>query len=140
VVALTEGSTRDDSVTVAPTGQGHANCQWRVANAYTASNNKLDAQATIDTAAHGNWYDVTVTAECGAETLVRRYMGHLENGKTSTTDPLMGAPSMDTTPTHPDIPEYFRNIEPWREEKVCEKRRSRHKDECWDYVHRHEEL
>lgn len=44
----------------------------------------------IHTKSTRRWYDVEVTLSASKETFSRRYAGRLENGKHSTSDPLMG--------------------------------------------------
>ena len=42
----------------------------------------------LDTERSGNWYDVTVTS-AAHPSFSRRFMGHMETGKTTTSDPAM---------------------------------------------------
>lgn len=86
-------------------------------------------------AGSGNWYDLTVTAlDCGVE-FTRRFMGKMETGKDTTTDPAMAVPpsAASLKQNHPDVPDSHRFVERWQPEKHCASRRSRHKDECWGF-------
>jgi hypothetical protein len=67
----------------------------------------------------GNWYDFTVTAElsCGTVSTVsgtsfmgfwRTFMGRVETGKASITDPAMGKPALERAVRHPAIPAVYR--------------------------------
>merc|ERR1711916_359770 len=78
-----------------------------------------------------NWYDLTVTTTCGSADVAfsRTFMGHMETpGRASSSDPAMGAPRPKDTLEHPPVPELYRNVERWSNEKMCASRRSRHKD------------
>ena len=90
----------------------------------------------VPVAASGNWYDFTVTASgdgCGGRVFSRRFMGHLETGKVTTTDPAMGRAAEPDTQRHPVIPDSHRIIEPWTHAKECATARGRQKDACWGY-------
>ncbi|WP_203750979.1 phosphocholine-specific phospholipase C [Actinoplanes cyaneus] len=71
-------------------GRGHA--QVTVSDRYTGRASTLSLRpgairtSQIHAAATHGWYDVTVTAG----STVTQYAGHLENGKDSITDPIMG--------------------------------------------------
>ncbi|GBQ31381.1 phospholipase C, phosphocholine-specific [Gluconacetobacter azotocaptans] len=68
-------------------------------NAYGRTEMAIDVPAheTVDRrialSASANWYDFTVLTEGGRNTT--RFAGHVENGRTSTTDPAMHAPVLD---------------------------------------------
>lgn len=44
----------------------------------------------IQTIHSGNWYDFMITSNCYPGGFVRRYMGKMETGKDTNTDPAMG--------------------------------------------------
>ena len=48
----------------------------------------------------------------------RRFMGRMETGRTTTSDPAMGV-AATTWKQHPDLPEYVRNIKPWVDKELC---------------------
>lgn len=54
----------------------------------------------------GNWYDVTMRFENSSYS--RRFMGRLETGVESITDPAMANMQLDSE-IHPDTPEHLRN-------------------------------
>ena len=90
----------------------------------------------------GYWYDFSITGSCGEEDLIyRRYMGHLEVNEVTTTDPYMASKrNVIEEERHPEVPERYRIIDRGLLERMCLKRRSRHKDECWEFIRRKEEL
>ncbi|RSZ44249.1 MULTISPECIES: phospholipase C, phosphocholine-specific [unclassified Variovorax] len=75
---------------------GNASCRMTVANSYgsAASRNfTLGAGASIDDywdlSASDGWYDLSVTADID-DSFLRRFAGHVENGKPSKSDPKLG--------------------------------------------------
>ncbi len=92
-------------------------------------------------ATSGSWYDITVQLQASpscslAGTFTRRYMGRMETGRETTSDPAMavGGSYLETSGAslaHPSIPELYRVPEKWSFQKNCANRRSRLKDECW---------
>ncbi|MBY0535190.1 MAG: phospholipase C, phosphocholine-specific [Chitinophagaceae bacterium] len=54
-----------------------------------ATTRKPFTELLINTDAYNGWYDITITIK-GYDGYLRRYAGKVENGKESTTDPLMG--------------------------------------------------
>lgn len=110
-----------------------------------------DGGGTRSTHAHrtegtGNWYDVSVLHRgTGFE---RRFMGRMETGRTTTTDPAMGhGPPQRTgygdeahshTPPvngHPLLSEELRQsaMKPWITKDQCASRRAQMKDACWGW-------
>lgn len=97
------------------------------------------AVQNIPVAASGNWYDLTVTLDPSPSCPVtsafsRKFMGRMENGKYTTSDPAM-ATGMSPFPKpekFDPVPEKYRTVEKWTFEKQCASRRSRMKDHCWD--------
>lgn len=88
----------------------------------------------------GFWYDFSIAAICkGVERSFRRVMGHLEVKRVTTTDPAMARRNVQNG-NHPLVPERYRSIDKNILVKICKKRRSRHKDECWEILNMHEEL
>ena len=89
----------------------------------------------------GYWYDFSVKGLCedGDESFYRRFMGHLEVNKVSITDPAMGKNQGLVGEKHPEVPEIYRRIDPGILQRTCLKRRSRHKDECWELMHSEQE-
>lgn len=73
----------------------------------------------VSTKASSNWYDFVASVE-GECSMYRRFMGHMENGKETTSDPAMGKglPGWmeDTVTSHPTLPEKLRVVA--REEPV----------------------
>jgi phospholipase C len=80
-------------------------------------------QQAVSTAASGNWYDLTATVtvsavgeEPPAECFYRRFMGRMETGKDTISDPAMGAgkPGLWTSGSpgsHPELPERVRRVQ-----------------------------
>lgn len=87
----------------------------------------------MDVSDNGNWYDISVELQplphCGGA-YVRRFMGHMETGAITTTDPAMAVPTQDTA-QHPPVPEPYRTPEKYTIARDCATRRSRMKDHCW---------
>jgi len=93
------------------------------------------ATQTVDLTSSASWYDLTVEMTASSScpgTFVRRFMGHMETGKVSTTDPAMAVPTVDTE-DHPLVPEAYRTPEKYTIAKDCATRRSRMKDHCWGF-------
>jgi phospholipase C len=71
---------------------------------------------SVPTASSGNWYDLTVAVSSGGTScLTRRYMGRMETGADTVSDPAMaaGVPGLlgDRTPKeHPRVPEKHRTV------------------------------
>jgi phospholipase C len=72
---------------------GNAPCKLKIANSYaseTVREHLLSAGAQVEdrweTTASNGWFDISVTQE-GAPKFLRRFAGHVENGKPSTSDP-----------------------------------------------------
>lgn len=94
------------------------------------------------------WYDYSIQASCGntqKKELIsmRRFKGHLEVKLITTTDPEMAKSSAlkNAKEVHPDVPSKYVIIDHGLLEKTCMKRRSRHKDECWEILnYKKEEL
>jgi hypothetical protein len=75
----------------------------------------------------------------------RRFMGRMETGRTTTSDPAMGAgpparlgfgdeAHSHEPPAggHPDLPRSLTRLEPWKREDECTSSRSLFKDACWE--------
>jgi hypothetical protein len=91
----------------------------------------------VSVATSGSWYDVTVQLQASPScpligSFTRRYMGRMETGRETTSDPAMadGDPEAHGG-SHPPISEHYRVPEKWNPTKNCASRRSRLKDECW---------
>ena len=69
-----------------------------VDNAYGAAPTTLPSGSalTISVAASGHWYDITATCSSASSSFSRRFMGKMENGKETTTDPAMAKPLLST--------------------------------------------
>lgn len=87
----------------------------------------------------GNWYDVTATLinspTCPINgTFSRRFMGRMEDGTYTTSDPAMatGVSPFAAPAQFAPVPEAYRTVEKWTQAKNCASRRSRIKDACWD--------
>ncbi|MHC1549793.1 phosphocholine-specific phospholipase C [Phyllobacterium sp. K27] len=68
-----------------------ANGKLKVINAYTGEETTLApgaVSATLST--KDGWYDISFADAASASTYLRRYAGHVENGKLSKTDPATG--------------------------------------------------
>jgi len=87
----------------------------------------------------GNWYDLTLTLAPSAECPLtgdfsRRFMGRMENGQYTTSDPAMatGVSPFQKPEKFEAIPEAVRVVDKWTHDKQCASRRSRMKDHCWN--------
>ena len=69
---------------------------------------------SISTITSGNWYDLTVSVSGNnGSCLTRRYMGRMETGVDTISDPAManGTPGLSGNKfTHPDVPEKYRVV------------------------------
>ncbi|MFB7225761.1 phosphocholine-specific phospholipase C [Streptomyces sp. NPDC056227] len=85
---------RHETVRVRISNTGSETRTVRVANAYRASDDErvrrvrpgATIELTLPVAERSRWYDISVTAQDGAA-FRRRWAGHLENGRPSTSDP-----------------------------------------------------
>lgn len=98
----------------------------------------VDSTATIThrvaITGNGNWYDLTVTSPGCDTTFSRRFMGRVETGESSVSDPAIAtaaAKAAATPQRHLPAPSRFRGPFPWKRE-ACAARRGRllHKDSC----------
>jgi hypothetical protein len=83
----------------------------------------------------GSWYDLTLqlvpSDACPVNgTFERRFMGHMETGRITTSDPAMAAGAVDTR-VFPAPPHKYRTVEKWTVATRCNSRRARLKDACW---------
>ena len=62
----------------------------------------------------GNWYDFTVTSNCYPGEFLTRYMGRMETGHDSISDPAMANHVVEND-VHPLLPEYITNQPNWWE-------------------------
>jgi phospholipase C len=73
---------------------GSASSKLKVINAYTGEIKELAADAATSTIVEmttvDGWYDIAFVDAAGTNNYLRRYAGHLENGKISRTDPAIG--------------------------------------------------
>lgn len=139
------------AVAVAASGAPTGACNFTVTdNAYGAGEWGVvvgqggpAAAVTVNVTPSANWYDLTVslvpTSSCGLPSgaaFTRRFMGHMENGKTTTSDPAMAAASPYVSPTdvHPEVPPSHRSVEKLTMAKQCASKRGRMKDACWSEV------
>lgn len=68
-----------------------ANGKLKVVNAYTGEEKALDpGVSAVDFTTRDGWYDVSFVDAINDNRYLRRYAGHLENGKISKTDPAIG--------------------------------------------------
>ena len=66
------------------------------------------ATLTIGTIKDGNWYDFTISSNCYS--FMRRFMGRMETGKATITDPAMAKSNPDAfLGKHHHTPERLRN-------------------------------
>ncbi|KAL6047517.1 phospholipase C, partial [Balamuthia mandrillaris] len=95
----------------------------------------------VSVAASGNWYDLTITflpsSSCPVKGVFsRRFMGRMENGKITTSDPAMATGespfALSSEEEYEDVPEEHQVVEKWTMAKQCASRRSQMKDACWD--------
>jgi len=106
---------------------------------------------TVDVSPSGNWYDLSVTI-IGVKNFKRRFMGKMETGKDSTTDPAMGngVPALghedlelEQRRVHPPIPQEVAVLSDavWSEtfqEDQCKSERGRYKDVCYEFYRKQE--
>jgi phospholipase C len=102
----------------------------------TASGSSMASQS-ISVKSSGNWYDLTLTlvasSECPVTGFERTFMGRMENGQPTTSDPAMATGESIIFPLdmqHPDLPSHLAYA-PWVDGKECGSRRSQMKDVCW---------
>ena len=102
----------------------------------------------IDVSKNGNWYDLAITVS-NEKLFLRRFMGRMETGKDSITDPAMGngVPALghedmdiEKRRIHPSMPEEVAALTNsiWSvkfQEEECNSERGRFKDACYDYYH-----
>ena len=145
---VTVGVAVAAAAAAAPAGGG---CTFTVTdNAYGAGGpwsvvvaaGKTATQA-VQVAHSGNWYDVTVASVAsggggGCGKFERRFMGHVESGATTTSDPAMakGTPGLAGAHPleHPPMPERFTRLSrqgAWNRKAECAGRRAQLKDVCW---------
>jgi len=118
--------------------------------------------ATVSTARSANWYDVSVKLQSPGDrgnihtngrAWSRRYMGKMETGEDTTTDPAMGKglpalghedEAVESKRVHPPMPRDIARLShvKWSEEwgAHCESDRGMYKDACYDYGSDHDEL
>ncbi|WP_030190418.1 phosphocholine-specific phospholipase C [Streptomyces violaceorubidus] len=83
-----------DDLRLTLTHAGTGTVRLRIANAYDGRTRTLTVRPgatvhhTVDLARSRRWYDVTVTAE-GETAFLRRFAGHVENGRPGTSDPAI---------------------------------------------------
>lgn len=87
----------------------------------------------------GYWYNYVIKVYCGSMNdiaLERRFKGHLEVKTVTTTDPEMGKKNINEQnyQVHPNVPLKYRIIDSGLLQRTCMKRRSRHKDECYELL------
>jgi len=93
------------------------------------------AHLSVHVSKSGNWYDLSISSSCiGKSNFMRRFMGRMETGETTTSDPAMGKTPNNIVQIHPPIPDSLRHIK-WDPAEECKSRRSRQKDICWPYLH-----
>ena len=150
-VRMFAGTPSDDAHSVAMTYDGKndavvlTSAKVACATTYTVVDNAYGAAArtfadgsslSINVASSGNWYDVTVSvasAACSGEastTWSRRFMGKMENGKETTTDPAMSKPLPLHFVKHPHAPDHLQNVRWFNATMDCSTRRAQLKDIC----------
>ncbi|PSH70643.1 hypothetical protein CU102_00885 [Phyllobacterium brassicacearum] len=73
-----------------------ASSKLKLINAYSGTEQVIDkakevsGTTTVEIATKDGWYDVAVVDSVNANNFLRRYAGHLENGKISKSDPAIG--------------------------------------------------
>ena len=73
-----------------------ASSKLKLIDAYSATEQVVDrakevsGTTTVEIATKDGWYDVAVVDGVNANNFLRRYAGHLENGKISKSDPAIG--------------------------------------------------
>ncbi|WP_228040638.1 phosphocholine-specific phospholipase C [Streptomyces chromofuscus] len=83
-----------DDVVLSLTNKGSGTVQLKVADGYTGRTRTLKVRAgssvqhVVDLAASRRWYDLTVTSEADPAFL-RRFAGHVENGRPGVSDPAI---------------------------------------------------
>ncbi|WP_320782859.1 phosphocholine-specific phospholipase C [Streptomyces sp. CRN 30] len=83
-----------DDVELTLTNRGAGTVRLKVANAYTGRAKTLTVRPgatvrhTVDLTASHRWYDVTVTS-ASDPTFLRRFAGHVENGRAGVSDPAI---------------------------------------------------
>lgn len=153
VSVLLHYSPADDAVVVAAIGLGGAGAPASLVvtdNAYKQggpwSLTAGTAQAKINVGGSGGWYDLSVRVPGQTPgspgTFFRRFMGRMETGKMSITDPAMGDSARRAFVAawpHPTTPQHLMDIPRLDVEKVCATHRGAYKDMCWRY-RKHDEL
>lgn len=134
-------------VTIVAVSSAKIDCDFNIVdNAYeqikpsviTTTSKQPSAKLSVSVSKSGNWYDLSISSSCiTPSTYQRRFMGRMETGETTTSDPAMGSPPKKDDQVHPPVPRRFHNIK-WDQEKECQGRRAQQKDICWNF--RHDEL
>ncbi|MGX9885227.1 phosphocholine-specific phospholipase C [Streptomyces sp. NPDC002276] len=96
-IAGPEVTARDcgDDVELTFTNKGSGTVQLRVVNGYGGKTRTVKVRAgatvrhTFDLGASKRWYDLTVTSD-GDAGFLRRFAGHVENGRPGVSDPALG--------------------------------------------------
>ncbi|MET8946415.1 phosphocholine-specific phospholipase C [Streptomyces sp. NPDC004542] len=83
-----------DGIELAFTNQGSGTARLRLANGYGGRPRKVTVRPgarvrlTVDLTASRRWYDLTVTSDADP-TFLRRFAGHVENGRPGVSDPAI---------------------------------------------------
>ncbi|UXN63368.1 phospholipase C, phosphocholine-specific [Phyllobacterium sp. A18/5-2] len=94
VKSLNDGATIQIVFDEWPTANG----KLKLVSAYTGDKAVIEnGTASIDVATKDGWYDVSVVDAVNSNSFLRRYAGHLENGKISKSDPAIGLQYNETT-------------------------------------------
>jgi phospholipase C len=91
IEVIAESNDTEDRYTIEITDNAYKSGQHTVKPA--ADKAALNAKLTLDLSKSFGWYDFTVRIR-GNEIFEKRYAGHVETGKASFTDPLMGGIEM----------------------------------------------
>jgi phospholipase C len=109
IISLTSSLSSSTLFNISDNAYGFASSSVSVTVDYSQS-------VTYDVSSSGNWYDFTLVIDSQPSCFRRRFMGRMETGLDSISDPAMAAaiPSYRDTPVpegmHPPMPESVRNI------------------------------
>ena len=136
VVASVDGGSGPGKCTLTVTDNAYGGGSWNMIVVSGGS-----AEQAVDVSSSGSWYDLSVTAKASSGcpivgSFTRHYMGRMETGRTTTSDPAMAKGGSylvveGTREEHPAIPAEYYALR-WTRERECASERGRMKDACWD--------